>query len=512
VTATASIRLGRSSYPLVLPRLSDPRLHLAAVIVSLQVLGQVALGFDLSIAQILVSLGTCAVIEVGVTFWQRRVVAWPASALLTGNGVAFILRVPGTVHGDWWSTRGLHLFVAIAALSLLSKYLVRARGRHLFNPSNIGLVVGFLILGSAVADPQDLWWGPLSPAIVATLLVIFAGGVLVTTRQGLLGVAAGFFLTFAAGSGLLAARGHCMTARWHVGPVCGHSYWWVLVTSPEVLVFLFFMITDPRTIPAGRVGRILHGALVGAAAVLLAAPQTTEFATKVAILSALVLVCAARPLLERWAPPAADARDRLWTWLRTNRAGAARPARRLTGAASAVVVVGAAIVGAGTPARTPLPTATAPAAPPLAAATRPEVHLAAGAVPRPAIDDTAARVQPPVDRAQADAMAHDLVEDLVLETRAVRTGDRDLAAAVATGPRLLELRDRIASGDAAADRYRAERLRILRYQDPASPQAPPTFAVRLEGTVRSGAGAPRPIDRTFVLAQVGGRWAIHSTV
>ena len=53
------------SYPVLLPKLSDPRLHLAAVIISLQVLGQVAFDFDLSIAQILIAIGTCAVLEVG---------------------------------------------------------------------------------------------------------------------------------------------------------------------------------------------------------------------------------------------------------------------------------------------------------------------------------------------------------------------------------------------------------------------------------------------------------------
>ena len=47
-----------------------------------------------------------------------------------------------------------------------------------------------------------------------------------------------------------------MTARWHVGPVTGVYFWWVLVTSPEILVFLFFMITDPKTIPATRAARI----------------------------------------------------------------------------------------------------------------------------------------------------------------------------------------------------------------------------------------------------------------
>src|SRR5438477_2146209 len=90
-----------ASYPVVLPTLRDPRLHLAAVIVSLQILGQTAFDFRLSIAQILIALGTCAVLEIGIVFRQRRMIIWPASALLTGNGVAFVLRVQGTQHGDW---------------------------------------------------------------------------------------------------------------------------------------------------------------------------------------------------------------------------------------------------------------------------------------------------------------------------------------------------------------------------------------------------------------------------
>ena len=45
-----------------------------------------------------------------------------------------------------------------AAISLLSKYVIRFRGRHVFNPSNFGLVVCFLLLGSARAEPLD-WWG-----------------------------------------------------------------------------------------------------------------------------------------------------------------------------------------------------------------------------------------------------------------------------------------------------------------------------------------------------------------
>src|SRR6266853_4090515 len=143
---TLSIR--GATYPVLLPKLSDPRLHLAATITSLQVIGQVGFHFQLSIAQILISLATCAVLEVAIALRRQHVLLWPASALLTGNGVAFVLRVPGTAHGDWWSLRGWWIFAATAAVSLLSKYVIKVGGRHVFNPSNIGLVLCFLILGS----------------------------------------------------------------------------------------------------------------------------------------------------------------------------------------------------------------------------------------------------------------------------------------------------------------------------------------------------------------------------
>src|SRR5438067_13134168 len=137
MSAPAIVGVGRralqirgTSYPVLLPPVRDPRLHLAAVIVSLQVLGQAAFDFRLSISQILIALVTCAVLESGIAAWRQRVIMWPASALLTGNGVAFILRVPGTRHGDWWSTRGWWVFAATAAVSILSKYVVRVGGRH----------------------------------------------------------------------------------------------------------------------------------------------------------------------------------------------------------------------------------------------------------------------------------------------------------------------------------------------------------------------------------------------
>jgi hypothetical protein len=291
-----AVAIRGTTYPVVLPKLRDPRLHLAATITSLQVLGQVAFDFRLSIAQILLCLGTVAVLEIAITVRTQHVLMWPASALLTGNGVAFVLRIPGTAHGDWWSLNGWWIFVATSAGALLSKYVIAWRREHVFNPSNIGLVAVFLILGRARVEPLDFWWGPMSWWMALALVIIVTGGFSILRRLKLLRVALSFWATFAVGIAGLALAGHAMTARWHLGPVHGLYFWWVLVTSPEVLVFFFFMITDPKTAPKGPRTRIAYGIALGVLASMLIAPTTTEFAAKVALLSSLAIVCLAKAM------------------------------------------------------------------------------------------------------------------------------------------------------------------------------------------------------------------------
>ena len=296
-TAAASLR-----YPVVLPSIRDARLHLAAVIISLQVLGQVAFDFRLSIAQILISIGTCALLELVIVFRQQRMIMWPASALLTGNGVAFVLRVPGTEHGDWWSLNGWWIFAGTAAVALLSKYVLRLGGTHIFNPSNIGLVLCFLILGPGRAEPLDFWWGPMDAWMGLALGIIVLGGLVILGRLKLLTIAAGFWVAFAAATGALALSGHAMTARWHLGEISGAYFWWVLITSPEILVFLFFMITDPKTSPKATRARIAYAVSIGLLATLLIAAARTEYWSKVAVLGALAIVCLVRALYRRFAP------------------------------------------------------------------------------------------------------------------------------------------------------------------------------------------------------------------
>ena len=100
-----TLTLGSSSYPVVLPNIRDPRLHVASVIITdpRPWPGRAAAS-QVSIPQILAAILTCAVIEIAITFRQTRSFVWPASAMLTGSGVALILRVVGTPPDDHWTT------------------------------------------------------------------------------------------------------------------------------------------------------------------------------------------------------------------------------------------------------------------------------------------------------------------------------------------------------------------------------------------------------------------------
>ncbi len=474
-------------YPVLLPTIRDPRLHLAAVIISLQILGQTAFDFSVSIAQILMALATCAVLETAMAFRQQRVIMWPASALLTGNGVAFVLRVPGTRHGDWWSTRGWWIFVGTAAISLLSKYVIKWRGDHIFNPSNFGLVLCFLILGSSRADPLDFWWGPMTPWMALATGIIVAGGLAILLRLKLIWIAISFWLAFVAGIGVIALSGHAMTARWHLGPVTGRYFWWVLITSPEILVFLFFMITDPKTIPKGRIARIVYGVAIGVLAALLIAPQQTEFGAKVAVLGSLAIVCFLRPLLDWLLPAAGSPDDRLWAWIRraASRGRAGVPKLAVAAVASAAAF-GGLLVAAGLPAR------PVTFVPPLAGT---------GKLPRITLLHSSG-VQTQLDRKTARLVARSLVSDLESEGPALRNGNAELVAFQkrVCCDELTAVQKVIAAttgGPVTVPAYRLDRVRMkLR---PAEGQGEPIVVADVTGRVQRSVytGRPSTLQRRY---------------
>jgi hypothetical protein len=498
-------------YAVILPSIRDPRMHVAAVLITLQVLGQTVLGFRLSVAQILICLATGALIEFGVAFFKDTAIMWPASGLLTGNSTAFILRTPGTLHGQWWSLHGIWIFVGVVAISMASKYLIRWRGRHIFNPSNLGLVIAFVALGPRFTEPQDLWWIPLGPWLVVTYAVLLVGGLLIGWELRLLGLELAFMAGFAAFTGLALALvpDHCMVASWHVAPMCGRDLWQILVTSPELLVFGLFMVPDPRTVPDGPLARVAFGILVAMLAVLLIGPTSLEFWTKTAILASLVIACALRFALARFVGPL-EARDR-------PRAGVRRLNWRLPAAlAVGLLLVYSLPVAAGLSTHTPEPAAG------LADGSTPTLALTVGAGPGIAgwvSSSAGAALPPPRNSGPASAsaqvwilppmptvtvasnvvafdqsitpttaarMAHDVVLDLIIESEARRAHDVALAGTGASGDGLKEFTDvvnqDIAAGKIIEKTYSFDKVSLNLFLPKFSSQASRLVGMTLRGT------------------------------
>jgi hypothetical protein len=308
-----------------------------------------------------------------------------------------------------------------------------------------------------------------------------------------------------------------MTANWAFAPVCGLDFWRVIITSPEVLIFLFFMITDPKTIPAGSVARVAFGLLVAVASTLLMAPQTNEFGTKVGLLAGLVLICAGRPIVERLLPeprsPADDLRRFASRLAVGARGGIVGGAARVGLIGAAVLVVGAGIVAAGTPARGLIV---------------PDLAEALDGVPRNVDPDTFPPItvdqgvldfDHTISGSRAQEILLTLAENLELENQALVRADRSILIAVDHGDRLKEMEGRLgeaaSSGQTVLTHYRFDAVHVILIV-PFGAQTGVSLGFESRGTATeetydaSGALQTRRTSRfalTFAVRQAtGARW------
>jgi hypothetical protein len=300
-----------------------------------------------------------------------------------------------------------------------------------------------------------------------------------------------------------------MVASWHVTPMCGSELWQILVTSPELLIFAFFMVPDPRTVPDGQVARFVFGVLVAALAVLLLGPTVLEFWTKTAILASLVIACALRFALARLVEPLEEA------------GGPLRAVRRLGWAAPGVIgatllVITAlpvaadisthgpepaaglldgskpritSTVGGGQPiggwvastARTSLPPPSNSA--PASASARVWVLPP---IPTVTVPSNVANFDPSLTPQVAAQMAHDVVLDLIIESEARRAHDLKLAESGAAADGLTEFTDvikqDIAAGKIIQKTYKFDTITLNLYLPKFATQAPRLVGVTLHGT------------------------------
>jgi hypothetical protein len=188
----------------------------------------------------LVALGTAIAAE--IVLYRLHAGGFPnlLSAYISGNSVAFLLKPAGDL---------LWPFAVCSLLAIGSKYVLRWRGRHLWNPTNFSVCLMLLVASGQVSMLSHQWGNELG--VVA---VIWAVGLLTVWRRAVLHITLAYLACFVLFAWLRTFVNHHPLAG-ELGPV----------TGPMYQLFMFFMVTDPRTIVAGRRAQLAVVLLVAAA-------------------------------------------------------------------------------------------------------------------------------------------------------------------------------------------------------------------------------------------------------
>jgi Na+-translocating ferredoxin:NAD+ oxidoreductase RnfD subunit len=204
--------------------------------------GQLTFGMLESWTRTFLAILTCIVMEAVLS--RTMFGKWPhlASAYISGISVGILIRSP-----LFWP------YVMCAALTIMSKYVLRWRGQHLWNPSNFGISAMLFLYPASVAALSIQWGNSVLPMIVVWVL-----GVIIISRLKRFHICLSYVSAFLV---LSFVRSQLTGNPWFasVAPL----------TGPMYQLFVFFMITDPKTTVNSRWGRCVVAVLVAVVEMIL---------------------------------------------------------------------------------------------------------------------------------------------------------------------------------------------------------------------------------------------------
>ena len=214
---------------------------------------------------------SCLATQAVASRWLKIPLDW-RSTLISSFSLTLLLRAPSPL---WFALAGI--------IAMSSKFLVRVEGKHIFNPAGLAIVV-LLLSGAPVWISPGQWGAKLWFVALAVGLALL---VLPNARRA--DIAVFFLLSHAA---LLLRR-----AIWLGDPLSIPLH---QMQSGSLLIFAFFMISDPRTSPNSRLGRLIFAVAVAVLAHNFAFYQQS----RPALYFALIALSPAVLLIDRLIPAA----------------------------------------------------------------------------------------------------------------------------------------------------------------------------------------------------------------
>ena len=216
----------------------DVRLVPPVLISLILVAGHFSFGILRGFDAIVLAIGTAVAVELLAGRLSYGSWPHPASAYTSGISVGILVRSPM-----------LWPFALCSALSILSKYVLRVKGRHLWNPSNFGLCVLFFPAAYGLFDiaPLNTQWGNN----MWPMLVIWVVGLYTIWKVKRFHITATYIVAFIALSFLRSL-------------VTGDAFWAEVapLTGPMYQLFALFMITDPVTTVSSKNGEMAVTVLI----------------------------------------------------------------------------------------------------------------------------------------------------------------------------------------------------------------------------------------------------------
>jgi hypothetical protein len=215
----------------------DHRYLAPLLITCVLIVGQLTFGFLESWTRTFLAISTAIATELVVV--RALYGKWPhlASAYVSGISVGILVRSPA-----FWP------YALCAAISILSKYVLRIGDRHIWNPTNFGIVAMLLLAPDVVAGLSVQWGNNLLP-----MVFVWMFGAVILYTVGRLHITVTYVVAF-------------LVFGWIRALVTGHPLLSEIapITGPMYQLFIFFMITDPKTTVGPRWAQALVVVLIAA--------------------------------------------------------------------------------------------------------------------------------------------------------------------------------------------------------------------------------------------------------